>query len=91
MHPDDATQIGVTNGGTLVCESETGKIEAIVEIDDSVRPGMVMLPHGYGQRFKDGAATGPQINRLTSTQHCDPLMRTPFHKYVPVRLTALSP
>lgn len=91
IHPDDAAQIGVSGGDALVCESEQGRIEAIAEIDDTVRPGMVMLPHGYGQRFKGGLPIGPQINRLTAATHCDPLVRTPFHKYVPVRLTALSP
>ncbi|KVE38172.1 hypothetical protein WS68_24285 [Burkholderia sp. TSV86] len=30
---------------------------------------------------------GPELNRLTSGAHCDPLSRTPYHKYVPVRLS----
>lgn len=88
IHPQDAATIGATNGGKVICESERGRIEVVAEIDDSVRPGMVVLPHGYGVRYQDSAPIGPQINRLTASTHCDPLVRTPFHKYVPVRLTA---
>ena len=28
------------------------------------------------------------VNRLTASEHCDPLTRTPYHKYVPVRVVA---
>jgi hypothetical protein len=33
---------------------------------------MIALPHGYGMRYRDAAADGPQINRLTPSEHCDP-------------------
>jgi anaerobic selenocysteine-containing dehydrogenase len=62
----------------------------VVEIDDSVRTGMVTLPHGYGMRYRGGPAIGPEINRLTSAAACDPLSRTPFHKYVPVHIEPLA-
>jgi anaerobic selenocysteine-containing dehydrogenase len=55
-----------------------------------VRPGMVTLPHGYGMRFKGSAPIGPELNRLTDSEHCDPLSRTPFHKHVPVRIEKLA-
>jgi hypothetical protein len=44
----------------------------------------VTLPHGYGIRYDGGPPVGPEINRLTSAGHCDPVARTPFHKFVPV-------
>ncbi len=83
MHPQDAARLELSEGAKVVCESARGQIEAIVEIDDSVRPGVVVLPHGYGIRFQDRAPIGPAINRLTASDWCDPLMKTPFHKYVP--------
>ncbi len=88
IHPEDAAALGLGDGHKAVCASTTGEIEVVVEIDDSVRRGMVTLPHGYGMRYKDNAPTGPAINRLTTGSHCDPLTRTPYHKYVPVRLRA---
>jgi hypothetical protein len=51
---------------------------------------MVTLPHGYGMRYRGGAPVGPQLNRLTASDHCDPLARTPFHKHVPVRVIAVQ-
>jgi hypothetical protein len=32
--------------------------------------------------------SGPVLNLLTESGHCDPRTRTPYHKYVRVRVTA---
>lgn len=34
------------------------------------------LPHGYGMRYRGSAPIGPELNRLTRSDHCDPLTRT---------------
>lgn len=88
MHPDDARARGLTSGARAICASGTGEIEVTVEVDDSIRPGMVTLPHGYGMRYRGGEPQGPEINRLTASDHCDPLARTPHHKHVPVTVRA---
>jgi anaerobic selenocysteine-containing dehydrogenase len=89
MHPLDAAELELSNGADALCESEHGSIPVVIEIDDGVRRGMVTLPHGYGMRYQDSAPIGPEINRLTSGTHCDPLTRTPYHKYVPVHVRPL--
>jgi anaerobic selenocysteine-containing dehydrogenase len=91
MHQADAAPLGLANGSEARCVSERGEIGVVVQIDDSVRPGIVTLPHGYGQRGDDGQVIGPVVNRLTSTAHGDPLSKTPFHKYVPVRIEPVDP
>ncbi|MDM1021351.1 molybdopterin-dependent oxidoreductase [Acinetobacter sp. VNK23] len=90
INPEDALQLGVETGQLLQCISEHGAIQVTVELDVGMRKGVVSLPHGYGLRYGNSEPIGPQINRLTSTQHCDPLSKTPYHKYVPVRLERLS-
>jgi anaerobic selenocysteine-containing dehydrogenase len=90
IHPIDAKGRGLTNGARALCATATGQIEVTIEIDDSLRPGMVTLPHGYGMRYRGGPPNGPQINRLTTEAHCDPLARTPYHKHVPVTVTAIE-
>jgi anaerobic selenocysteine-containing dehydrogenase len=90
MHPEDAERLGIDNGDKALCRSARDSIEVVVDVDDSVRPGMVTLPHGYGMRFKGSAPIGPELNRLTDSEHCDPLSRTPFHKHVPVRIEKLA-
>lgn len=39
-------------------------------------------------RYGGGDPVGPQINRLTQGERCDPLARTPYHKHVPVAVRA---
>ncbi|RZG83581.1 molybdopterin-dependent oxidoreductase [Acinetobacter venetianus] len=90
MNPHDAADFGVETGHALQCVSEHGNIQVVVELDEGMRQGVVSLPHGYGIRYRDGEPIGPQLNRLTSTEHCDPLSKTPYHKYVPVRLERLD-
>jgi anaerobic selenocysteine-containing dehydrogenase len=84
MHPDDARARGLGSGSRAICASQSGEVEVIVELDDALRPGVAVLPHGYGMRYRGGAPVGPQVNRLTTGAHCDPLARTPYHKHVPV-------
>jgi anaerobic selenocysteine-containing dehydrogenase len=90
MHPDDARARGLAPGSRAVCASDTGEIEVTIEIDEALRPGMVTLPHGYGMRYGGGPPVGPQINRLTSSENCDPLARTPYHKHVPVTVRPIA-
>ena len=86
IHPADAVQYGLSDGGRALCESATGAIEVVVEFDTNTRPGFASLPHGYGMSFNGSAPLGPQLNRLTASERCDPITKTPYHKYVPVNL-----
>lgn len=86
LHPEDAAALQLADGDTALCTSARDSIAVVVELDDSVRRGVVTLPHGYGQQGADGRVVGPALNRLTDAAHCDPLSRTPYHKYVPVHL-----
>lgn len=90
MHPDDARARGLGSGARAVCTSDTGELEVTVELDEALRPGMVVLPHGHGMRYDGGVPVGPQVNRLTASEHCDPIARTPFHKHVPVRVRSVE-
>ncbi|HLL04166.1 MAG TPA: molybdopterin-dependent oxidoreductase [Myxococcaceae bacterium] len=90
MHPDDARALGLGQGARALCTSAAGEIAVTIELDEMLRPGMVTLPHGYGMRYRGGEPNGPQINRLTTSEHCDPLARTPYHKHVPVSVRALG-
>ncbi|MEN8133506.1 MAG: molybdopterin dinucleotide binding domain-containing protein, partial [Pseudomonadota bacterium] len=91
IHPQDAERFQLGDGVRASCESERGSVTVRVKVCDSVLPGVVTLPHGYGLDYPDTngerKAHGPLINLLTDAKHCDPLSATPFHKYVPVRLT----
>lgn len=90
MNPADAESLQLHDGTHALCDSGHGQVKVVIEIDEGMRRGVVSLPHGYGMRYGDREPAGPQINRLTWGAHCDPLSRTPFHKYVPVRISRLE-
>lgn len=91
VHPEDAAQLGLTDGSLARCESKRGAAIVRVELSDTVQRGMVTLPHGYGMEYSgsDGnrQRVGAHINELTAAEDRDPVAGTPYHKYVPVRLT----
>ena len=62
--------------------------------DDSLRPGVVALAHGFGQAYPDEhgdrVVIGARTNLITSSEECDPIAATPYHKNVPVRLVPLD-
>ncbi|MFK7987114.1 MAG: molybdopterin-dependent oxidoreductase [Sandaracinaceae bacterium] len=90
VHPDDAATYGVEEGQRVRLRSSRGEVDAVVSLDDTMLPGVLSIPHGYGMSYMgpDGERreSGPRINRLTASDHCDPLTKTPFHKGVPVAL-----
>ncbi|HET9890856.1 MAG TPA: molybdopterin-dependent oxidoreductase [Mycobacterium sp.] len=48
IHPDDAAPCGITDSDIVTVKSEAGEIRVPVEVTDSIRPGVVSMPHGWG-------------------------------------------
>jgi anaerobic selenocysteine-containing dehydrogenase len=92
LHPEDAEKIGASDNDSVLCKSANGDIKVIVQIDSAMQPGFASLPHGYGFEYSDSDTpshtmqNGPKINMLTALEHCDPISKTPYHKYVPVHI-----
>jgi anaerobic selenocysteine-containing dehydrogenase len=92
VHPDDATRLGLTDGGTAVVRSRAGKIEVPVEITDAIRPGVVSIPHGWGHDV-DGtrgevarAHAGVNSNLLADDTLLDALSGTAALNGIPVEV-----
>lgn len=94
VHPEDAEAMGLSDGEWARCESRRGSVVVRIEVNDSVRPGCVTLPHGYGMEHPsdggDRRRTGAHINYLSSAEDMDPVAGTPYHKHIPVRLTRVE-
>jgi anaerobic selenocysteine-containing dehydrogenase len=82
IHPDDATARGLEDGATAVVSSRAGEIALPVEVTDSVMPGVVSVPHGWGHH-RDGvgwstarANAGVSVNDITDEQFVDRLSGT---------------
>ncbi|MBA2559752.1 MAG: molybdopterin-dependent oxidoreductase [Propionibacteriales bacterium] len=91
MHPDDAAAADLSPGDRARVSSPLGFIELPVIISDSVRPGVVSVPHGWGSRIFDPRGGGaPRVyganrNLLTNTDDLVPLSHMP-----PVNTTAVA-
>jgi anaerobic selenocysteine-containing dehydrogenase len=96
IHPDDATAHGLVDGGRCEISSDGGTIEATVEVTDSIRPGVVSLPHGWGhdgpglQLSVASQHPGSNLNALTGPGGIDPLSGTAAFNGVKIEIRALA-
>jgi anaerobic selenocysteine-containing dehydrogenase len=90
LHPDDAAGIGIVDGGAARVRSRVGEIVVPVEVTDSVMPGVVSLPHGWGHSLpgiRMGVAqehAGVNSNVLTDPTVIDPLSGNAVLNGIPV-------
>ncbi|MFD7839737.1 molybdopterin-dependent oxidoreductase [Streptomyces sp. NPDC059761] len=95
VNPQDAGRLGLTEGGLARITADGGSLEVPVEVTDTVRTGVVSLPHGWGHD-RDGArlsvasaAPGVNVNQLLDGSRLDPLSGTAVLNGFPVELTPL--
>lgn len=91
IHPTDAEKYDIANGDWVRCFSKEGQVKIKTWVTDEVPEGMLSMPHGYGFSYAnhDEKTTGALVNVLTSTEECDPLAKTPYHKNVRVQIEKL--
>ena len=51
VHPDDADRLGLADGAPAQVRSRVGEVTVDVEVTDGIRPGVVSIPHGFGQNL----------------------------------------
>jgi len=94
LHPDDAERLGLAEGAAAVLSSAAGQVEAPVEITDSVMPGVVSLPHGWGhdqpgmRMAVAGAHHGVNSNFLADETEVEPVSGNAVLNGIPVDVTA---
>ncbi|MFJ8192436.1 molybdopterin oxidoreductase family protein [Streptomyces sp. NPDC096094] len=93
LHPDDAERLGVGSGESVRVKAAGGEVTAPAEVTDTVRPGVVSLPHGWGHHRPGTrlthAATEPgvNVNQLLDGSLLDPLSGNAVLNGVPVAIT----
>jgi anaerobic selenocysteine-containing dehydrogenase len=78
MSEPDARRRGIANGDSVIVANGNGATQAIAEITDRIRPGVVSLPHSW---------RNPVVNRLTSTENLDPLTGMPRYTAIGVHVS----
>ncbi len=93
IHPDDAAARAIETGTPVRISSRTGTIIAPAEVTDSVMPGTVSLPHGYGHN-REGVKLsvarekpGVSLNDITDRQRYDPLSGNAAFSGTPVTVS----
>ncbi|MFC8076550.1 molybdopterin oxidoreductase family protein [Streptomyces sp. NPDC057307] len=92
VHPDDAARLGLADGGPARITTEAGEITIPVEITDTVRTGVVSVPHGWGhdrpgtRMAVAHARPGVNVNQLLDGSRRDPLSGTSVLNGFPVEL-----
>lgn len=74
IHPLDAQQLGIAEGGQAAVTSPSGTVHVLAQLTDEMMPGTVALPHAWGHRggWKHAvAAGGAGYNELTSNASAD--------------------
>jgi anaerobic selenocysteine-containing dehydrogenase len=90
VHPDDATRLGLTDGGMAQVRSEAGMVKLPVEVTDVVMPGVVSIPYGWGHGLpgtRQRVASrhgGVNVNVLTAASVVDALSGTAVLNGIPV-------
>ena len=96
LNPQDAAELGIEDGGSVLIASRVAEITAQAEVTDELMPGVVSLPHGFGHHLADirlsVARTSPGVNTndLTDDQFVDALTGNAALNGVPVQLRAAS-
>jgi anaerobic selenocysteine-containing dehydrogenase len=94
VHPEDAERLGLEEGKPARVASSAGSVDIEVEVTDVVRPGVVSVPHGWGDGNGDVrlriAATQPAVNsNVLSPAEVDPLSGNAILNGIPVSVSAI--
>jgi len=92
---EDAQKLGIDNGARVRITTQGGTAVAVAEINETMSQGHVSLPNGHGLSYSPAGGEpeifGVPTNELTSTEWCDPIAKTPWHKHVPAQLEVVNP
>jgi anaerobic selenocysteine-containing dehydrogenase len=87
ISPTDAAAIGLTDGARARVVTRTGSAVAPIEVTDTMLPGHIALPNGFGLGPGGTSdAVGVAPNELTSSADRDWYAGTPHHKHVRARV-----
>lgn len=92
MHPQDAGNLGLSQGGQVQVSSATGSLRVTLELTDGIMPGVVSLPHGFGHGDAQTRLSvarrqsGVNFNILSSTGEIDVATGNAVVNGIPVRV-----
>ena len=67
MHPDDAGDRSLSDGGTVKVFNELGEVHCVLKVDADVRPGVALMHKGYWRRHTKNGLTANALAPDTLT------------------------
>ncbi|MGB3772861.1 MAG: molybdopterin-dependent oxidoreductase [Rhodococcus sp. (in: high G+C Gram-positive bacteria)] len=96
-HPDDLSRLNIADGDTVDVTSAAGSIRIDVTASETMMPGVVSVPHGFGHD-RDGVrlsvartVRGPSVNDITDPAHVEGVAGNAVLNGVPVTLHLVPP
>lgn len=95
IHPEDAARLGLADGDPVRIKGDGGEIVAPAEITDTLRRGVVCLPHGWGhdrggtRQSRAAREPGTNVNQLLDGSRLDPLSGTAVLNGFPIQVEAV--
>ncbi len=77
----DAQAIGAAEGAPVRISNDTGSVERIAKFDETLRRGVINVPHGWSDEIN--------VNRLTNTREVDSISGMVRYSGIPVSLQAV--
>lgn len=71
MHPDDIATMSLADGAKITVTSDHGSVPAVVKQDETVKPGVLAMTHGWGGLPGEAASyeqEGANVNLLISNE-----------------------
>jgi anaerobic selenocysteine-containing dehydrogenase len=93
VHPDDASRLGLADGEPASVVSRAGAITIPAEVTDSIRAGVVSIPHGWGHDLPGVELSvarryaGVNTNLLADEELVDPVSGNAVLNGIPVEVT----
>ncbi|WP_370352935.1 molybdopterin-dependent oxidoreductase [Catenulispora sp. EB89] len=92
IHPEDVARLGL--GDRARVRSAAGEVEVVVEATETIMPGVVSLPHGWGHEETGQTVArknaGVNANALTDAAVVDPVSGNAVFNGVPVSVMPVA-
>jgi anaerobic selenocysteine-containing dehydrogenase len=92
VHPEDASRLGLADGGPASVTSRAGTVTIPAEVTDAIRPGVVSIPHGWGHDLPGVELSvarryaGVNSNVLADEELVDPVSGNAILNGIPVEV-----
>lgn len=86
MHPEDVSALGIEAGARVRVRSPHGELVAAIDVDASMKPGVVSIYHGFDDPEPGSNAHGRSVSRLIGMDEYDPITGIPRMSAIPVAI-----